>query len=243
MIIINSLQDKVVIITGGTSGIGLATAKEMAEKGAVVYACARREKQFDNPNIFYHELDVTSGSSCEKLFKDIVAERGKIDVLVADAGITCDKLTVKMSDEAFDSVINTNLKGVFNMVRFVGPYMEQQGWGSIVTVSSIVGEYGNIGQANYAASKAGLIGMSKSWAKEFARKGIPVRVNAVAPGYILTDMVKTVPEHLLQQFAGQTMLKRLGEPEEVAQVIAFLASDAASYITGTVIDVNGGMRL
>ena len=121
--------------------------------------------------------------------------------------------------------------------------MEKQGGGAIITVGSIVGEFGNIGQANYAASKAGMIGMSKSWAKEFARKGIPVRVNVVAPGYILTDMLKTVPKDLLEKFENQTMLKRLGRAEEVAEVIAFLASDAASYITGTVIDVNGGMRL
>lgn len=237
------LKNKVVIITGGTSGIGLATAMDMAKEGAIVYACARREKEFEDPNIIYHELDVTSVESCEKLFNDIVKKHGKIDVLIADAGITADGLTVKMTDDAFDRVINTNLKGVFNLVRLVGPYMEKQGWGSIVAVSSIVGEYGNIGQANYAASKAGLIGMCKSWAKEFARKGVPVRVNVVAPGYILTDMVKTVPEHLLQQFAGQTMLKRLGEPHEVASVITFLASDFAAYITGAVIDVNGGMRL
>lgn len=237
------LKDKVIIISGGTSGIGYATALRMAEEGAVVYACARREKEFDSPNIIYHELDVTKSESCEKLFNDVVAKHGKIDVVVADAGITADSLTVKMSDSAFDSVISTNLKGVFNMIRFIGPFMEKQGWGSIITISSIVGEYGNIGQANYAASKAGLIGMTKSWAKEFARKGIPVRANAVAPGYILTDMVKTVPEHLLQQFASQTMLKRLGEPKEVAEVITFLASDASSYITGSVIDVNGGMRL
>ena len=121
--------------------------------------------------------------------------------------------------------------------------MEEQGYGSIVAMSSVVGEQGNIGQANYAASKAGLIGMCKSFAKEFARKGAQVRVNAVAPGYILTDMVKKVPEDLLKKFADRTMLKRLGEPEEVADLICFLASDKASYITGTVIDVNGGMSL
>ena len=128
-------------------------------------------------------------------------------------------------------------------MRLVGPHMEKHGSGTIVTVSSIVGEYGNIGQANYAASKAGIIGMSKSWAKEFARKGIPIRVNIVAPGYILTDMVTTVQQRLLESFANQTMLKRLGRPEEVAEVICFLSSDSASYITGTVIDVNGGMRI
>ena len=181
--------------------------------------------------------------SCKKLFEEVINKHGKIDVLIADAGITSDGLTAKLTDEEFDKVIDTNLKGIFNIVRLVGPYMENQGYGSIVTVSSIVGEYGNIGQANYAASKAGVIGMSKSWAKEFARKGVPVRVNCVAPGYILTDMVKTVPEHLLEKFAGQTMLKRLGKPEEVANVIVFLASDEASYVTGTVVDCNGGMRL
>ena len=121
--------------------------------------------------------------------------------------------------------------------------MEKQGWGSIVTVSSIVGEQGNIGQINYSASKGAVISMTKTWAKEFSRKGANVRVNAVAPGYIRTNMMNTVPQELLDRFASQTMLKRLGHPEEIAEVIAFLASDAASYITGTVIDANGGMRL
>lgn len=237
------LKNKVIILSGGTSGIGYATAVRMAEAGAIVYACARHARTFENPNIIYHQLDVTSCESCERLFRDVVAAHGKIDVVVADAGITADALTSKMTDEVFDSVIDTNLKGVFNMIRFIGPYMEKQGWGSIITISSIVGEYGNIGQVNYAASKAAVIGMTKSWAKEFARKGIPVRANVVAPGYILTDLVKTVPEKLLARFAEQTMLKRLGEPSEVAEVILFLASDASSYVTGTVVEVNGGMRL
>lgn len=237
------LKNKVVIISGGTSGIGYVTALTMCREGAIVYACARHRKEFSEKNIQYHFLDVTDSNSCKKLTDDVLAEHGRIDVLVADAGITKDNLTIKLTEEDFDAVINTNLKGVFNMVKYIGPQMERQGGGSVITVSSIVGEFGNIGQANYAASKAGIIGMSKSWAKEFARKGVPVRVNAVAPGYILTDMVKTVPEHLLKAFAEQTMLKRLGEPEEVAELITFLASDKASYITGTVIDVNGGMRL
>ena len=237
------LKNKVVIISGGTSGIGYATAHTMCREGAVVYACARHRKEFSEKNIQYHFLDVTDSNSCRKLTEDVLAEHGRIDVLVADAGITKDSLTAKLTEEDFDAVINTNLKGIFNMVKYIGPQMERQGGGSVITVSSIVGEFGNIGQANYAASKAGIIGMSKSWAKEFARKGVPVRVNAVAPGYILTDMVKTVPEHRLKAFAEQTMLKRLGEPEEVAEIITFLASDKASYITGSVIDVNGGMRL
>lgn len=237
------LKDKVIIVTGGTKGIGYATVVKMAEAGAVVYACARNKKEFTQANIIYKHLDVTDPESCNNLFHAVVEEQGRIDALVADAGITDDAMTAKMELSAFDRVINTNLRGVFNIGRLIGPYMEAQGGGSIVVVSSIVGQYGNIGQVNYAASKAGVIGMSKSWAKEFARKGVPVRVNAIAPGYIMTDMLKSVPDHLLKKFADQTMLKRLGQPEEVADVIAFLCSDAASYITGAVIDVNGGMRL
>lgn len=237
------LKNKIALVTGGTSGIGYATAMKLREEGAVVFACSRHECKFPDSKILYHYIDVIDAVSCQAAYEDILEMCGRIDILVANAGITKDCLTVKMTDTDFDNVIKTNLKGIFNIVKFVGPHMEMKGGGSIVTVSSIVGEYGNIGQANYAASKAGIIGMSKSWAKEFARKGIPVRVNTVAPGYILTDMVKTVPEHLLSQFAGQTMLKRLGNPEEVAAAISFLCSDAASYITGSVLDVNGGMRL
>lgn len=237
------LNNKVAIVTGGTAGIGLETVRKLYSEGAIVYACARHEIEFHEEGVFYHYIDVTDAESCKNLFEYVKDKHGKIDILIADAGITGDSLTVKMTDDTFNNVIDTNLKGIFNIVRYVGPYMEQQGYGSIVTVSSIVGEYGNIGQANYAASKAGVIGMSKSWAKEFARKGAAVRVNVVAPGYIMTDMLRTVPEHLLEKFASQTMLKRLGRPEEIAEVISFLASDASSYITGTVIDANGGMRL
>ena len=237
------LDGKVAIITGGTEGIGYETALRFAEEGAIVYACARHERVFSQVNIFFHYCDVADTDSCKILFDDVISEQGKIDILVADAGITKDALTFKLTDEMFDSVITTNLKGVFNIVRFVGPYMEVNGGGSIITVSSVVGEYGNIGQANYAASKGGVISMTKSWAKEFARKGAPVRVNSVAPGYTLTKMLESVPEKLLKSFAQQTMLKRLGQPREVADVIVFLASDMASYITGAVIDVNGGMRL
>ncbi len=236
-------KNKVVVVTGGTSGIGYATVCKLARSGASVIACARHERGFDDGNIVFHELDVTDPDSCGRLFEWVIEKYGRVDCLVANAGITSDALTVKMTDDAFDDVIRTNLKGVFNMGRFFGPYMEKQGHGSIVIVSSVVGEQGNIGQANYAASKAGLIGMAKSWAKEFSRKGAAVRVNVIAPGYILTDMVKTVPQDLLDRFASQTMLKRLGEADEVANVISFLCSDESSYITGAVIDVNGGMRL
>lgn len=237
------MEKKVAIITGGTSGIGYATAKKLASMGIVVYACARKERVFEEENIVFHSLDVTDSNSCKQVFDDVLNEQGRIDILVADAGITADALTVKMTDEQFDRVVDVNLKGVFNIVRYVGPYMEKQGWGSIVNISSIVGEQGNIGQANYAATKGAVISMTKTWAKEFSRKGANVRVNAIAPGYIMTRMMDTVPSNLLEQFAQQTMLKRLGQPEEIAEVVSFLASDAASYITGTVIDANGGMRL
>lgn len=239
----NLLKDKVVLVSGGTKGIGRAVCELAAQNGAVVLAGARHKDDFINDRIEYHNLDVTSSSSCKAFFDYAVQKYKRIDGLVCDAGITQDAMTAKMTEDAFDVVISTNLKGVFNLVRLAGPYMEEQGTGSIVNISSIVGQYGNIGQANYAASKAGILGMSKSWAKEFARKGKQIRVNSICPGYILTDMLKPVPENLLEKFADQTMLKRLGQPEEVASSVLFLLSDMSTYITGSVIDVNGGMRL
>lgn len=239
----SSLNGKVVLVTGGTRGIGHATCELLSERGSTVWACARNEVALSCDGIHFHTLDVTSPASCESLVDDVVSECGRIDCLVADAGITADALTQRMTDAQFDMVVDVNLKGTFNIVRAVIPYMLNAGYGSIVTVSSVVGEQGNIGQANYAATKSGVIGMTKTWAKEFARKGDNIRVNCVAPGYIMTDMLRTVPDKLLNRFSGQTMLGRLGQPIEVAQAIAFLCSDEASYVTGSVLDVNGGMRL
>ena len=153
------------------------------------------------------------------------------------------QLLEKMTDEMFDLVISVNLKGVFNLTRLVGPYMQDHKSGSIINISSIVGVYGNYGQANYAASKAGVIGMTKTWAREFAAKGGNVRVNAIAPGYVMTDILKTVPQDLLDKFSAMTMVGRLGQPEEIANAALFLASEEASYVTGHVLEVNGGMRL
>lgn len=237
------LKDKVIIITGGTKGIGYAASLKMAEEGAIVYACSRNEIKFDHDNIHYLHLDVTDLEECRKVAETVVTEQGRIDGLVANAGITRDALIDNMTENMFDDVYTVNVKGVFNIIKAVQIYMEKKKYGSIVTVSSIVGEYGNIGQINYAAAKSAVVGMTKSCAKEFARKGQNIRVNAVCPGYIMTDMLKDVPEKLLEKFASQTMLKRLGKPDEVANLLAFLISDQASYITGSVIDINGGMRL
>lgn len=239
----NNLNNKTIIVSGGSKGIGKITVHKMANEGAKVYSCSRTKSDYYDDHIIYHELDVTSSSSCKQLFDDVLKENKKIDVLVCNAGITADALTEKMTDKDFDDVINTNLKGVYNLVKFFGPYMSKQGFGSIIIIGSVVGEQGNIGQVNYAASKAGLIGMCKSWAKEFSRGGKQVRVNVIAPGFILTDMVKRVNPELLEKFKSHITLKRFGKPEEVANVISFLASDDSSYITGTVIDVNGGISL
>jgi len=241
----SQFDGKVIIVTGGTRGIGFAACRELAYRGAVVYACARHGnfQSETGSGIIYHSLDVTDPQSCGQLVKDVIAASGRVDGLVADAGITRDALTSKMTGEMFDEVIGVNLRGVFNIVKPVAAVMDRQESGSIVTVSSIVGEQGNIGQANYAASKAGIIAMTRSWAKEFARKGKQIRVNSVAPGYTMTDMLKTVPRKLLEEFSSRTMLKRLGQPDEIAKAICFLLSDDASYITGTVLDVSGGMCL
>ena len=237
------LENKVAIVTGAAKGLGGAMAQLFAQEGAKVIAVDMMPLTYEAENVEFYKLNVTDGAACKELTEYAKEKYGKIDVLVNNAGITRDAMTRKMTDERWDLVIDINLKGVFNLTRYVGPLMEELGGGSIINIASVVGEYGNIGQANYAASKAGVIGLSKTWAKEFARKGVPVRCNAIAPGYIMTDMMKTVPEDLLKKFASLTMLGRLGQPEEIAKAALFLASDDASYITGHVLSVNGGMRL
>ena len=231
------------IITGAAKGLGAAMAQLFAQEGAKVIAADMMPLTYEAENVEFYQLNVTDAEACKALTEYAREKFGKIDILVNNAGITRDGMTRKMTDEMWDLVIDINLKGVFNLTRYVGPLMEELGGGSIINIASVVGEYGNIGQANYAASKAGVIGLSKTWAKEFARKGVPVRCNAIAPGYIMTDMMKTVPEDLLKKFASLTMLGRLGQPEEIAKAALFLASDDASYVTGHVLSVNGGMRL
>lgn len=237
------LNKKVAVVTGGAAGLGKAMALRFAEEGANVVAVDMNALDYNHENVEGMELDVTNSEKCKAFYDTVIEKYGQIDILVNNAGITRDAMTRKLSDDDWNLVLDVNLKGVFNLTRYIGPQMETIGGGSIINISSVVGEYGNIGQANYAASKAGVIGLSKTWAKEFARKGTPVRVNAIAPGYVMTDILKTVPQDLLDKFAAMTMLKRLGEPKEIADSALFLASDESSYITGHVLSVNGGMRL
>lgn len=237
------LENKVAVVTGGARGLGQAMAELFAKEGAKVIAADMGEFNYTNENVEGYKLNVTDTEECKKFFDYVVEKYGRIDVLVNNAGITRDVMTRKMTDDQWNVVIDVNLKGVFNLTRYVGPHMQSLGGGSIINISSIVGEYGNIGQANYAATKAGVLGLTKTWAKEFAMKNGNVRVNAIAPGYTMTDILKTVPQDLLDGFARQTMLGRLGQPEEIASAALFLASDEASYITGHTLSVNGGMRL
>jgi len=237
------LNGKVAVITGAAKGIGMEIAKLFAKEGAYVIGADMGDLTYQEPNVEGYSLNVTDVDGCRKFYEYAVGKYGKIDILVNNAGITKDAMTRKMTDDMWNLVIDVNLKGVFNLTRFIGPHMEDNGFGSIINISSVVGEYGNIGQANYAATKAGVIGLTKTWAKEFARKGANVRVNAISPGYVMTDILKTVPQELLDGFAKLTMLKRLGKPEEIATAALFLASDESSYITGHDLSVNGGMRL
>lgn len=248
----NRMNGKVALITGGAAGIGLKASKLFAEEGAIVYALDISDKALETAaaeklsegckgKIVAKKLDVSSAADVEKVVEEIYAEHGKIDCLVNNAGITSDAQLIKMTEEAFDRVIKVNLKGVFLMSQAVARKMVEQKSGSIVNTTSIVGVQGNFGQTNYAAAKAGLIGMTYTWMRELGRKG--VRVNAVAPGYTMTEMLATVPEKVIKMLEEKTPMQRLGQPEEVAQLYLFLCSDESSYITGQVIGIDGGLKL
>ena len=237
------LEGKIAIITGGAKGLGGEMAQLFAKEGARVIAADMMPLTYEAENVEFYQLNVTDGTACEALFQYAKDKFGRIDVLVNNAGITKDAMTRKMTDEQWDAVMAVNLKGVFNLTRHVGPFMQTQGGGSIINISSVVGIFGNIGQANYSATKAAVLGLTKTWAKEFSLKGSNVRVNAIAPGYIMTDILKTVPQDLLDKFAAMTMLGRLGQPHEVADAALFLASDESGFITGQTLQVDGGMRL
>ncbi|VBB06695.1 short-chain dehydrogenase/reductase sdr [Lucifera butyrica] len=243
------LKNKVIIITGAASGIGKATALRFAEEGAKVAVAdfgdgtaTVNEVTANGGEAVYVNVNVTDTDSVKAMVEKVVAVFGKVDVLINNAGITKDAMMKKMTREAWDAVINVNLTGVFNCTSAVLPYMLEQKSGVVLTSSSVVGIYGNLGQTNYAATKWGVIGMTKSWAKEMARNGL--RFNCVAPGFIGTDMVKKIPEQVLQEkILVKVPAGRLGEPEEIAAAFAFLASDDAKFINGTVLSVDGACTL
>jgi len=234
------LQNKICIITGAAQGIGAATAARFAAEGAIVIGCDRRT-EFMSEAIERHAVDVTDRVSVDMMVAAVLARHGRIDVLVNNAGITKDARLVKMTLAQFDAVIDVNLRGVFHCAQAVAPVMIEQGSGVILNASSVVGIYGNFGQTNYAASKFGVIGFTKTWSRELGPKGI--RVNAVAPGFVETPILATIPEKVMQHMRDQVPLGRMGRPEEIANVYAFLASDDASYINGAVIEVSGGMTV
>ena len=244
------LQGKVSIITGAGRGIGHATVKKFLAEGAIVVAGDIDSSLLDAVNVEFKSggrngvaylVDVTDAAAVAKMIESVITQYGQIDVLVNNAGIVRDARMINMSEELFDNVINVNLKGTFNCAKAVFPHMMERQTGVVLNASSIVGIYGNFGQTNYAASKFGVIGMAKTWAREFGRFGI--RSNAVCPGMINTEILKDIPETVLNNIISNIPMGRLGGASEIANTYAFLASDEASYINGAVIEVDGGATL
>ncbi len=248
------LKDRVTLITGGAAGIGKATGCRFAEEGAKVVICdvseeaGREAVKALGPEASFYKVNVADRESVQAWVDDVAAKYGRIDVLVNNAGVLRDAALVKVQDSQlvkqmpeadFDLVISVNLKGVFNCAQAVAPHMIRQKSGVILNATSIVGEDGNFGQTNYVASKAGVIGMTKVWARELGRYGI--RVNAVAPGFTATEMVKAMPDKVLEGMKARTPLGRMGEPSDIANAYLFLASDEASFITGVTLRVDGGI--
>jgi 3-oxoacyl-[acyl-carrier protein] reductase len=244
------LKDKVAIITGAGNGIGEATAYKFAQEGAKLALCDVNQQAVDKVVTLIKtqggeaqawQMDVTNRPQITEVIEQIKAAYGRIDVLVNNAGIVADAQLHKMTDEAFDRVIDIDLKGVYNCTRAVVNTMIAQKSGVILNAASVVGLYGNFGQTNYAAAKFGLIGFVKTWAKELGKHGI--RANAVCPGFVSTTILHAMPENVIQAMRERVPLRRLGNPEEIANVYAFLASDEASYINGAAIEVSGGLTL
>ncbi|MDP7421445.1 MAG: 3-oxoacyl-ACP reductase FabG [bacterium] len=245
-----SFHNKVSIITGGARGIGFAIAKRYLAEGARVALWDILEETLDEAReklasgggeVRAYVVDVTSSEQVKAAMDRVEADFGAVDIMVNNAGIISDSMVHKMKDDQWNAVINVNLKGVFNCGREAAGRMRTRGTGVIINTTSVVGSCGNIGQTNYAASKAGVIGMTKTWAKELGRKG--VRVNAVAPGFIMTEMMETVPDKVLDMIRDKTPLNRLGQPDEIAAAFAYLASDDASFVTGQVLGIDGGLVL
>lgn len=244
------LKDKVAIITGAASGIGLAACERFLEEGAKVVLADFNETEgvkqtgilkANGYDPYFIQVDVSNKESVDQLIMKTIEKYGKIDILINNAGITEDATLIKMESEQFDRVLDVNVKGVFHCTQAVAPIMIEQGKGKIINTSSVSGVYGNFGQTNYAASKAAVVGMTKTWAKEFGRKGI--NVNAVAPGFTLTAMVQKMPEKVIEKMAANVALQRLGKPKDIANAYLFLASDEADYVHGHVLHVDGGIMM
>jgi len=246
------MQDKVVLITGGAAGIGKAAAIRFSASGAKVVICDVNteigEATAGEVGGIFYNVNVADRKAVQAWVDDVVSKFGRVDVLINNAGVTRDArfvsvkdgvLVKQMDEAAWDLVIAINLKGTFNCAQAVAPYMIKQGGGVIINVSSVVGLYGNFGQANYVATKAGVIGLTKTLARELGRSGI--RVNAVAPGFTLTEMVQKMPPEVLENMKKQTPLNRLGKPEDIANAFYWLASEQSSFVHGTVLSVDGGL--
>ncbi len=244
----DDFQNKIVLITGGVGGIGRATARQFLDRGATVELWdmdADTGKQLaedwraDGDDISFKKVDVTNFETVQLAMQELHQHHGRLDVLINNAGITRDATLKKMEISDWQKVVDVNLNGVFYCGKAAAEIMREQGSGVILNASSVVGLYGNFGQSNYVATKSGVVGLTKTWARELGRKG--VRVNAVAPGFIETPMVDTVPDKILNQLKEQTPLGRLGKPEDIASAYVYLASDQAAFITGTVLQVDGGL--
>jgi len=257
------MHGRVAFVTGGTRGIGAAITHSLAEQGAVVAAGYGRNREAaerfceqiseEGLQVSLHQGNVASAEDCRRTVREVIEQHGRLDILVNNAGITSDKGILKMTDEDWYKVLAVNLSGAFFMSQAVLPHMIERGSGRIINISSIVGEMGNIGQANYAASKSGLFGLTKTLAREAAMQlkkagklgedSIGITVNAVAPGFIATEMLDHIPDKVLERIKEQIPLGRLGRPDEIARVVHFLAADQSSYITGAIWHVNGGMDM
>ena len=259
------VQGRVALVTGGTRGIGAAICRELADQGAHVAAgfwhdheaagkfLASTAADYPDQRITVHEGNIGQADDCRRVLREATDQHGRVDILVNNAGITIDRTVAKMTDEDWLRVLSVNLSGAFFMAQAALEHMIERGTGRIINVSSVIGETGNIGQANYAASKSGLFGLTKSLAREaiFALNrasrpvgdGIGLTVNAVTPGFIATDMLSTIPERALERIRGQIPVGRLGRPEEIARVVRFLAADESAYVTGQIWAVNGGLDM
>ena len=259
----DKLRGRVACVTGGTRGIGAAICRSLASQGAAVAAgysgndeaAARFQKefqsQFPEQGFSVHKGDIASGDDCRRTIEEVISQHGRLDILVNNAGITADRSVLKMVDEDWRKVIDVNLSGAFYLSQAALKHMLERGSGRIIMISSVIGEMGNVGQSNYAAAKSGLCGLTKTLAREAALQqqkagrtdGIGVTVNTVTPGFIETEMLSSVPEKVLDGIRAKIPLGRLGQPDEIARVVHFLAADASSYITGQVWGVNGGLDM